>query len=128
MDRSLRRLSRRARRPAARRGDLPGRQGQRRHAAPLDLLRPAARSVPLARRGVSRRGRALAQGDRDARPQSKGVAMYDHIGLKVKDLDAAVGFYSAALEPLGYVLASRDEAVAGFGPRGEPALWLYKGA
>ena len=54
--------------------------------------------------------------------------MYDHIGLKVKDLDAAVSFYSAALEPLGYVLASRDEAVAGFGPRGEPALWLYQGA
>lgn len=54
--------------------------------------------------------------------------MYDHIGLKVKDLDAAVSFYRAALEPLGYVLASRDEAVAGFGPRGEPALWLYKDA
>jgi len=53
--------------------------------------------------------------------------VYDHIGLKVKDLDAAVGFYSAALEPLGYVLASRDESTAGLGPRGEPALWLYKG-
>ena len=25
--------------------------------------------------------------------------MYDHIGLKVKDLDAAVRFYSAALAP-----------------------------
>ena len=54
--------------------------------------------------------------------------MYDHIGLKVKDLDAAVSFYRAVLEPLGHVLVSRDEAVAGFGPRGEPALWLYKGA
>jgi catechol 2,3-dioxygenase-like lactoylglutathione lyase family enzyme len=53
--------------------------------------------------------------------------MYDHIGLKVKDLDAAVSFYRAALEPLDYILASRDEAVAGFGPRGEPALWLYQG-
>ena len=34
--------------------------------------------------------------------------MYDHIGLKVKDLDAAVSFYRAALAPLGHVLASRD--------------------
>ena len=28
--------------------------------------------------------------------------MYDHIGLKVKGLDAAVRFYSAALAPLGF--------------------------
>ena len=27
--------------------------------------------------------------------------MYDHIGLKVEDLDVAVRFYRAALEPLG---------------------------
>jgi catechol 2,3-dioxygenase-like lactoylglutathione lyase family enzyme len=51
--------------------------------------------------------------------------MYDHIGLKVKDLDASVGFYGAALAPLGHVLASRDASGAGFGPAGEPALWLY---
>jgi catechol 2,3-dioxygenase-like lactoylglutathione lyase family enzyme len=44
--------------------------------------------------------------------------MYDHIGLKVKDLDAAVSFYRAALAPLGHVLASRDAANAGFGPPG----------
>ena len=54
--------------------------------------------------------------------------MYDHIGLKVKDLDAAVSFYRAALEPLGHVLASHDATNAGFGPPGEPALWLYQGA
>jgi len=51
--------------------------------------------------------------------------MYDHIGLKVGNLDAAVRFYDAALAPLGYVLCSKDENGAGFGPKGEPALWLY---
>lgn len=51
--------------------------------------------------------------------------MYDHIGLKVGNLDASVRFYTAALAPLGYVMCSRDESGAGFGPGGEPALWLY---
>jgi len=51
--------------------------------------------------------------------------MYDHIGLKVGILDASVRFYTAALAPLGYVLCSKDENGAGFGPKGEPALWLY---
>lgn len=51
--------------------------------------------------------------------------MYDHIGLKVKDLDASVRFYTAALKPLGCVLCSQDAGGAGFGPAGAPALWLY---
>jgi len=42
--------------------------------------------------------------------------MYDHIGLRVGDLDASVRFYTAALAPLGYVLCSRDDSGAGFGP------------
>jgi catechol 2,3-dioxygenase-like lactoylglutathione lyase family enzyme len=54
--------------------------------------------------------------------------MYDHIGLKVKDVGAAVRFYEAALASLGHVLCSRDETGAGFGPPDAPALWLYKGA
>ncbi|WP_158816741.1 VOC family protein [Methylocapsa sp. S129] len=54
--------------------------------------------------------------------------MYDHIGLKTKDLDASVRFYTAALAPLGYELCSRDESGAGFGPAGAPALWLYPSA
>ncbi|MET0676235.1 MAG: VOC family protein [Bradyrhizobium sp.] len=51
--------------------------------------------------------------------------MYDHIGLRVADLDASVRFYTAALAPLGYELCSRDDSGAGFGPRGAPALWLH---
>jgi catechol 2,3-dioxygenase-like lactoylglutathione lyase family enzyme len=53
------------------------------------------------------------------------IIMYDHIGLKVGNLDASVRFYTAALAPLGYVLCSRDDSGAGFGPRDAPALWLY---
>lgn len=52
--------------------------------------------------------------------------MYDHIGLKVANLDASVRFYTAALAPLGHVLCCREDASAGFGPTGEPTLWLYQ--
>src|SRR6266545_6141469 len=51
--------------------------------------------------------------------------MYDHIGLKVKNVDASVRFYKAALAPLGHVLSSQDDSGAGLGPEGQPALWLY---
>jgi predicted lactoylglutathione lyase len=51
--------------------------------------------------------------------------MYDHIGLHVKDLNAAVRFYKAALAGLGHVLCSQDASGAGFGPKDAPALWLY---
>ena len=51
--------------------------------------------------------------------------MYDHIGLRVGNLDASVRFYTAALAPLGFVLCSHDDSSAGFGPKGEPALWLH---
>lgn len=53
--------------------------------------------------------------------------MYDHVGLKVKDLNASVDFYTAALTPLGHVLCSRDESSASFGPQDQPELWLYPG-
>lgn len=53
--------------------------------------------------------------------------MYDHLGLHVSNLDAAIAFYTAALAPLGFELCSRDATTAGFGPRDAPALWLYAG-
>lgn len=51
--------------------------------------------------------------------------MYDHIGLHVKNLDASVRFYTAALTGLGHVVSGRDDNGAGFGPPGNPSLWLY---
>src|SRR3954471_5049601 len=53
--------------------------------------------------------------------------MYDHIGLKVKDIAASVRFYQAALKPLALVKGAGDETSAGFGPEGAPALWLNQG-
>ena len=54
--------------------------------------------------------------------------MYDHIGLKVQDVAASARFYKAALAPLGHELASEDKDGAGIGPKGAPALWLYRDA
>jgi len=51
--------------------------------------------------------------------------MYDHIGLRVKDLKAAARLYTAVLAPLGHVPGSSGEGYAGFGPKGAPALWLH---
>ncbi|MFO0634786.1 MAG: VOC family protein [Nannocystaceae bacterium] len=53
--------------------------------------------------------------------------MFDHIGLKIRDMDAAVRFWEAVLAPLGLGLCSRDDDSASFGPHGMPALWLYAG-
>ncbi len=52
------------------------------------------------------------------------AVMFDHIGLRVRDLAASVRLYKAMLEPLGYVI---DDSGTGFGPKGEPALWLVAG-
>jgi catechol 2,3-dioxygenase-like lactoylglutathione lyase family enzyme len=54
--------------------------------------------------------------------------MYDHIGLRVTDLDTAVRFYAAVLKPLGHGVCSRDASSAGLGPKDAPALWIYGGA
>jgi catechol 2,3-dioxygenase-like lactoylglutathione lyase family enzyme len=52
--------------------------------------------------------------------------MFDHLGLRVRDLDAATRFYAAALAPLGHVAGSADSETASYGPSGAPALWLYR--
>ena len=51
--------------------------------------------------------------------------MFDHIGLRVKNLAASVRFYQAALAPLGHVVGSQDASSAGIGPKDAAALWLY---
>jgi len=51
--------------------------------------------------------------------------MFDHIGLKVSNLEASMRFYREALAPLGSRLDSSGDGYAGFGPEGQPALWLY---
>ncbi len=50
--------------------------------------------------------------------------MYDHIGLKVNDLEASVRFYTAALGELGHAPTASDASGAGLGPKGAPGLWL----
>jgi catechol 2,3-dioxygenase-like lactoylglutathione lyase family enzyme len=50
--------------------------------------------------------------------------MFNHIGVKVKDLDASARFYSAALGALGYQQGYSDETVVSLGPKDAPGLWL----
>lgn len=52
--------------------------------------------------------------------------MFDHVGLRVKDLEAAARLYAAMLAPLGHVPGASGEGYAGFGPKGAPALWLHR--
>jgi catechol 2,3-dioxygenase-like lactoylglutathione lyase family enzyme len=54
------------------------------------------------------------------------IIMYDHIGLRVSDLQASLRFYVATLATLGLTVCTQDASSAGLGPKGEPALWLYK--
>jgi catechol 2,3-dioxygenase-like lactoylglutathione lyase family enzyme len=54
--------------------------------------------------------------------------MFEHIGLKVKDIDASVRFYTAALGPLGYEITSQDESAAAFADKQGTSLWLYADA
>ena len=51
--------------------------------------------------------------------------MYDHIGLRVKDLKTSLSFYQTTLGCLGHVLGANDDSYAGFGPKGASALWLH---
>ena len=53
--------------------------------------------------------------------------MFDHVMVKVKDLNASKLFYTAALAPLGFSLQYDADGMLGFGPKDAPALWLAKG-
>ena len=55
--------------------------------------------------------------------------MFHHIQIATSSFSRALAFWRAALEPLGFVAQSVDEAgqSAGFGPPGAPALWLGAG-
>jgi catechol 2,3-dioxygenase-like lactoylglutathione lyase family enzyme len=54
--------------------------------------------------------------------------MFDHVLLKVRDLEASSRFYAAALEPLGVTVIDRGDGYVGLGTRAaEPALWLFAG-
>ena len=50
--------------------------------------------------------------------------MYDHLGLRVKDLEASVRVYDAALKELGHELVSHDKCSASLGSKSSPGLWL----
>jgi catechol 2,3-dioxygenase-like lactoylglutathione lyase family enzyme len=54
--------------------------------------------------------------------------MFDHVGLRVKNLEAAARLYAAMLAPLGHAAGASGENYAGFGPAGAPALWLHRDA
>jgi catechol 2,3-dioxygenase-like lactoylglutathione lyase family enzyme len=51
--------------------------------------------------------------------------MFDHVGLRVKNLEAAARLYAAMLAPLGHVPGASGETYAGFGPKRKPAFWLH---
>jgi catechol 2,3-dioxygenase-like lactoylglutathione lyase family enzyme len=51
--------------------------------------------------------------------------MLDHLTLKVRDLEKAKAFYTAALAPLGYAVMMEFGEFAGLGA-GKPDLWLRR--
>jgi catechol 2,3-dioxygenase-like lactoylglutathione lyase family enzyme len=53
--------------------------------------------------------------------------MFDHIGFRVRDLEASRKFYLAALAPLGVGLAMEGPNGVGLGRGGKPSLWLSQG-
>jgi catechol 2,3-dioxygenase-like lactoylglutathione lyase family enzyme len=53
--------------------------------------------------------------------------MFDHVQLRVKDLNSSKRFYAAALAPLGFTVQYESGGYVGLGPKGAPALWLGEG-
>ena len=50
--------------------------------------------------------------------------MYDHVGVRVRDLAASRRFYSAALGALGHTENSKGDDYAGYGA-GPATFWLH---
>jgi catechol 2,3-dioxygenase-like lactoylglutathione lyase family enzyme len=48
--------------------------------------------------------------------------MYDHVGVRVTDLEKAARLYEAMLAPLGHAAGTRDGSSAGFGT----GFWLHQ--
>jgi catechol 2,3-dioxygenase-like lactoylglutathione lyase family enzyme len=53
--------------------------------------------------------------------------MFDHIGFRVRDVEASRKFYLAALAPLGVGVAMEEGGGVGLGRGGKPQLWLSQG-
>ncbi len=53
--------------------------------------------------------------------------MLDHIGFKVRDVEASRSFYLAALAPLGVGVAMEMAGHVGMGRDGRPQFWLSQG-
>ena len=53
--------------------------------------------------------------------------MFDHIGFRVRDVEASRKFYLAALAPLGVGVAMEHGRGVGLGRGGKPQLWLSQG-
>jgi catechol 2,3-dioxygenase-like lactoylglutathione lyase family enzyme len=53
-------------------------------------------------------------------------AVFDHVGLNVRDYGASRAFYESALAPLGYrvVMAFDEWKAAGFGKEEKPDFWI----
>jgi len=49
--------------------------------------------------------------------------MFDHVGLRVKDLERAARLYAAMLAPLGHVPGARDAGYAGLRPDYGPTYY-----
>lgn len=53
-------------------------------------------------------------------------AMFDHVGITVRDLDRSRAFYAAALAPLGIRELMEFEGATAFG-RDQPQFWIMQG-
>ena len=55
------------------------------------------------------------------------VTGFDHLVLRVSDVERSLAFYKAALAPLGYEVLMQFPGVAGLGEEKKPDLWLGGG-